>query len=142
MTQLKIHDELLGRSKETVLTIECLTEELTVRELIRQRVYQEVDDYNRQLDLKGHSELPKLLVTPTAVESLLNRETRKKAEENRQRRQRINWEKQFKLACEGFNSNAFFILVDDRQAEDLDESFQVAVDTEVTFVKLVPLVGG
>jgi hypothetical protein len=34
------------------------------------------------------------------------------------------------------------MLVDDRQAESLDQSFEVKVDTEVTFVKLVPLVGG
>jgi len=142
MTQLKIHDELLGRSKEAVLTIDCLTEKLTVRELIRQRIYQEVDDYNRQLDSKKQSEFPKLLVTPTGVESLLNRETRENSEKNRQRRQKINWEKQYELACQGFNSNAFFVLVDDRQAEDLEESFQVAIDTDLTFVKLVPLVGG
>jgi hypothetical protein len=30
----------------------------------------------------------------------------------------------------------------DRQATTLDEEFTVRADTEVTFVKLVPLVGG
>jgi hypothetical protein len=33
-------------------------------------------------------------------------------------------------------------LVGHRQAERLDEEFEVKVDTEVSFVKLVPLVGG
>lgn len=33
-------------------------------------------------------------------------------------------------------------LVGDKQAERLDDDFEVKVDTEVSFVKLVPLVGG
>jgi hypothetical protein len=38
--------------------------------------------------------------------------------------------------------NGFFVLVGDRQAESLDEPFEVKADTEVSFVKLMPLVGG
>ena len=54
----------------------------------------------------------------------------------------IRWEDQFDLACRAFESNGFFVLIGDRQAEELDEEFSVALDTEITFVKLVPLVGG
>jgi hypothetical protein len=42
----------------------------------------------------------------------------------------------------GFEKNGFFVLVGDKQAESLDQEFDVKVDTEVSFVKLVPLVGG
>ena len=45
-------------------------------------------------------------------------------------------------ALEAFGRNGFFVLVGDKQAVSLDEEFEVKVDTEVSFVKLVPLVGG
>jgi len=34
------------------------------------------------------------------------------------------------------------VLVDDRQAESLDEDIVVKPETRVSFLKLVPLVGG
>jgi hypothetical protein len=49
---------------------------------------------------------------------------------------------EFKLAVEGFSTNAFFILIDNRQAESLDEEFVVGPQTTVSFIKLTPLVGG
>lgn len=54
----------------------------------------------------------------------------------------IDWEEQYRGALEAFESNGFFILVGDRQVEALDEEFSVGVETEVQFVKLMPLVGG
>ena len=49
---------------------------------------------------------------------------------------------QCRHAVEAFQSNGFFMLVDDRQVEDLDEEIGVTGQTCVSFVKLVPLVGG
>lgn len=46
------------------------------------------------------------------------------------------------LALRGFGHNAFFVIVDDRQVTDLDAEIRLAPDTDVTFVRLVPLVGG
>jgi len=54
----------------------------------------------------------------------------------------IDWEAQFRRACEAFESNGFFMLIGDRQAESLEEAFDIGVETEVQFVKLTPLVGG
>ena len=54
----------------------------------------------------------------------------------------IDWEEQFRRACEAFETNSIFVLIDDRQAESLDEEFEIGVETEVQFVKLIPLVGG
>ena len=44
--------------------------------------------------------------------------------------------------CQAFTRNGFFVLVGDRQVESLDEELELKVDTDVSFVKLVPLVGG
>lgn len=142
MPILTINDERLGSPKEKVLTLDCLTEELSVRELIRQRVYQEVADYNQKFAANPEQPLPKLLVTPTEMEARLNAKPSNIASNRDPRKNQVDWEQQHELACRGFESNAFFILIDDRQAEELDETFRVAVDTEITFVKLVPLVGG
>ena len=57
-------------------------------------------------------------------------------------KRKIDWQEQFQRACESFERNGFFVLVGDRQAVTLDENFEVKVDTEISFVKLVPLVGG
>ncbi|MFG2330403.1 hypothetical protein ACGFMM_12320 [Streptomyces sp. NPDC048604] len=51
-------------------------------------------------------------------------------------------EREFARAVDAFGRNGFLVLVGDRQVEDLDETVELGPDTEVTFLKLVPLVGG
>ena len=36
----------------------------------------------------------------------------------------------------------FFILVDDHQVDNLEEKLTITPETQITFIKLVPLVGG
>jgi len=75
------------------------------------------------------------LVEPTNAERVLNGYKLKA-------KRKIDWEEQHKRALEAFERNGFFVLVGDKQAESLDQEFEVKVETEVSFVKLVPLVGG
>lgn len=132
MTTLRIHDETAtGQRVGAGLTLDCLTETLTMRELIRARIYQEVWDYNQR-----QPEFSTGLVEPTDAERTLN------GVRLRQRGRTVDWEEQYARALRAFGANGFFILVGNRQAESLDESFRVAVDTEISFVKLTPLVGG
>ena len=77
------------------------------------------------------------LVTPSPAERLLNGE-----KDKTKSRRRIDWEAQYERALAAFARNGFFVLVGDRQVEDLDEEIELKVHTEVSFVKLVPLVGG
>jgi hypothetical protein len=129
-TTLTIHDETASGQKTHTFTLECLTEEMTVRELIRARIYQEVQDYN----LKA-PEFFRGLVEPTQAERVLNGYKLKT-------KRKIDWQEQYERALESFSRNGFFVLVGDRQADSLDEKFAVKVETEISFVKLVPLVGG
>jgi hypothetical protein len=127
---LTIYDETTSGQKTHSFTLECLTERMTVRELIRARIYQEVQDYNQKEPEYFHG-----LVEPLEAERTLNG--------YRLRRQKkIQWEDQLQRALEAFERNGFFVLVGDKQATRLDEEFDVKVDTEISFVKLVPLVGG
>lgn len=127
---LIVHDERASGELTLSVTLSFPSERLTVRELIRERIYQEVQDYN--VAQTGYFNG---LVEPTDAEKTLNGfKLRKK--------RKIDWEEQFARALDGFQRNGFFILVGDRQAEDLDEVLEVNGETEVSFVKLVPLVGG
>jgi hypothetical protein len=111
------------------LTLDVLDETLSVRELIRGRVYQEVQDYNRR---RGEAAF-RGLVTPGEAETALN---------GPRPRREIDWKAQFDQTCEAVERNGFFLLIDDRQAESLAETITLRHDTRVSFVKLVPLVGG
>ncbi|MBL8587359.1 MAG: hypothetical protein JNK46_02420 [Methylobacteriaceae bacterium] len=46
------------------------------------------------------------------------------------------------IALAGFDKNAFFLLVDGAQVTRLDETIPLRPTSEVTFVRLLPLVGG
>ena len=55
---------------------------------------------------------------------------------------RLDWEKQADAAVEAFTRNGFFVFVGDRQIEDLDAELTLDETDVVSFVRLVPLVGG
>ena len=50
--------------------------------------------------------------------------------------------KQASVAKDAFKKNGFFILIDNTQAESLEQVFALHKDSEISFVKLTPLVGG
>ncbi len=54
----------------------------------------------------------------------------------------IDWHEQFDKAIEAFEKRQILVLVNDRQAASLDESFQIGPKTVVCFLRLTLLVGG
>lgn len=129
-TQLPVYDETVSGERTPACTLDFLNERITVRELIRERVYQEVREFNARTP-----EVFRGLVEPTDAERVLNGYKLR-------RHRRIDWEEQFLRATEAFERNGFFILIDDRQAESLTEEVSITPSTQVSFVKLLPLVGG
>ncbi|GAA3923235.1 hypothetical protein GCM10023085_00560 [Actinomadura viridis] len=103
---------------------------MTVRELIRLRVREEVARHNARPVRRFHG-----LVRPEDAETELNgyllREPR-----------RLDWERQADVAERAFLGNGFLMLAGDRQVEDLDEEVDLAGDPELVFIKLIPLAGG
>jgi hypothetical protein len=124
------YDETTAGDRTPGLTLEFITARVTARELIRRRVYEEVQEYNLSTP-----EYFRGLVQPTDAERVLN------GYKLRQRR-KLNWEEQYERAVEAFRQNGFVMLVDDHQVEELDEEVDLRLDTEVSFLKLIPLVGG
>lgn len=139
---LTIRDETASGKVTHSLTLDVLDETVTVRELIRSRVYQEVDDYNRKLRQTNTDPVAyNGLVKPTDLDAVLN-SSKAARSPSRARQREIDFKQQFDVACRAFEQNGFFILIDDKQAERLDEMFTLRHDTTVSFVKLTPLVGG
>lgn len=134
MQTVLVRDESLTGAISAEFTLQVLTEELTVRELIRSRVYQEVQDYNVQRRLQPQSSF-RGLIQPSAEETQLNgpRSTRQKE---------VDWKAQFQRAVEAYESGQMLILVDNRQTESLEETVTLRPDTVVSFLRLTMLVGG
>jgi len=129
-TTLTVRDETTSGGTLREFALELLTERITVRELIRSRVYQEVQDYNRLQPQVFHG-----LVQPTDAENALNGYKLGKP-------RMIDWKVQYDKATEAFEANGILILVDDKQAESLDQEIVVRPDTRVSFLRLTMLVGG
>ena len=129
-TTLLVRDESTGGQTTNELSLEFLTERIDVRELIRSRVYQEVQDYNRSAGgvFRG-------LVQPTDAEQVLNGFRLRKPRQ-------IDWKKQFEQAVEAFEAGRVLVLVDQKQVSSLDEEIVLGPGTDVAFLRLVPLVGG
>jgi hypothetical protein len=132
---LTIRDETAAGDVYSELPLEFPSERITVRELIRERVYQEVQDFNQ----KDQERVFRGLVQPTDTERVLNG---RQPEYRFKTRRAIEWKPQFEKALEAFSRNGFFILIDDRQADSLDQEYTVNPRTQVSFVKLTMLVGG
>ena len=134
--QLTIRDESTDGKTTGETVVEFLTERITVEELIRGRVYQEVQDYNQRKPDRFEG-----LVRPTDASSA--------AGGSRMSPPRtIDWKAQFDVACQAFERNQVLILVDDKQVDRLQETIELRPAgpgmeaTSVTFLRLTPLVGG
>ena len=129
---LTVRDETPAGGVTNQWSLEFPTETISVRDLIRERVYQEVQDYNLRQQVGPY----KGLVQPEGYEQALN------GPRTGAKNKPIDWRKQYDAAIEAFETNRMLILVDDRQAESLDQTFTIGASTAVTFLRLTLLVGG
>jgi len=130
MQNILIKDESATGKILNEVMIAVENELTTVKEIIEARVYAEVEAYNQKLP-----EYFKGLVQPSDAERTLNG-----YKLNAPRK--IDPEKQVYVALDAFQKNGYFILIDDQQAETLEQEILVGADTSVSFVQLTPLVGG
>lgn len=128
---LRIVDETPRGEVLHEVRLTLVRERVTAREIITQRVRQEVEAFNAQ----SAAQIFRGLVQPTDTEAELN------GYRLRTRRP-LDAEAQCTEALRAFGANGFFMLANGRQIEALDEEIVVTPETKVAFVKLVPLVGG
>ena len=115
------------------LTLELLAPTISARQLIELRVRDEVARFN----LNNGAQVFHGLVQPADAEATLNG-----YEYRLRERKAIDAEQQCQKALQAFEANGFLLLAGERQVESLDEPIRVTPDLRVSFVKLVPLVGG
>src|SRR5262245_18364754 len=131
-TTLTMKDESIYSSfgDRYVFKLSLKTYRLTVRELIRARVEREMAEYKTRRSDKLYG--------------LLQAQETEQAQNNARPRkfQSLDCQEQFDKAVQAFLRNGFILLVDQRQVESLDTWIEVKPETEVTFLKLVALVGG
>jgi hypothetical protein len=131
MAVVTIVDETTSGTRTDGWGMEIAEERITLRELIRRRVFQEAAELNAAGVPAVGGGLVKALPTARSLNG-----------------HRAGWsgridpEQQFALAVTAFSRNGFVVLVGDHQPLELDEELDLSVDTDVTFLKLVPLVGG
>lgn len=130
MGMVTIADETTSGERGGTWVLDIAEERLALREVIRRRVFQEVAEYNAR-----HPAVFRSLVQPAGAERTQHGYTLRE-------RRHIDAEAQYLLAVKAFGRNGFVVLVGDRQVEDLDAEVDLPAGTEVTFMKLVPLVGG
>jgi hypothetical protein len=130
MPVLTILDETASGSILHRLELEINQEILTVGELIARRVHDEVSAYNARQTGTFQG-----LVQPTESEKVLNGYRVRPSH-------LIDAEQQVYRALEAFQQNGFFVLVNNRQAESLDEQVWLGEGATASFLKLTPLVGG
>ncbi|MFT6153762.1 MAG: hypothetical protein ACJA1X_001107 [Bermanella sp.] len=125
---LLIRDENSFGSVYNELKLSFDKVQVSIQDIITERVYQEVVKYNHRAPEYKYS-----LVNPKEDEVLLNKP---------QKKHQVNSEKQVEVALKAFDSNGFFILIDEIQAEALEQLVTIKPDTKVGFIKLTQLVGG
>jgi hypothetical protein len=127
---LTIRDATLSGETLGEWSLDFLTERITVRELIRSRVYQEVQDYNRRQPERFRG-----LIEPGDEEQALN-------EPKKTRPRQIDWQRQFERALGAFRQQQVLILLDGKQLRDLDEEIELKPGGEASFLRLTMLTGG
>jgi hypothetical protein len=128
--RVTIADET-GSGRETArLLLDDVPSPVALRELIRHRVREEVARFNASPSPHFNG-----LVQPTDSEATLNGYALRQP-------RRLDPEAQAAAALTAFTRNGFFVFVADRQVDDLDEMLTLADTDVVSFVRLVPLVGG
>lgn len=118
---------------EILRTLELLLSSSTVtaRTIIEQRVRAEVEAFNeRPEETRFHG-----FVQPTQTEAELNGYRFKT-------RRSVDPDAQVARAISAFEANGFFMLAHGKQIESLDEPIPMTEPMEVSFIKLVALVGG
>lgn len=102
------------------ITLPGLPDRITLRELIRMRVREEVARYN----LRPWGIFQGLVQTMGLPD-----------------RQPLDWRTQADAAIDLFTSNGFIVLVNGRQVVDLETRLDLRGDLDVRFIRLTPLAG-
>jgi len=131
LVNLRVVDETSSGQIYNETMLRLASKRVCARDVIEQRVRQEVQKFN---DAKKKG-LFSGLVQPRNTEKELNGYRLKKVKT-------IDADEQVDIALSAFTENKYFFLVDNKQVVSLDDEFGITDDTKISFLKLIPVVGG
>jgi hypothetical protein len=127
---IRIKEETSGGNIVSEMKVKLAAEVVSIKDIIEAKVNAQVETQYQQLDGIYNG-----LVEPADTEKMLNVYSQRPAA-------KISTEKQVNAALDAFRQNNFFMLIDNIQAESLDQMVVINDKTEVSFLKLTSLVGG
>ena len=130
MPSIRLIDETTSGGRFEAPMLELEKDHLTVHELIALRVRAEVRRYNNERRGPYYG-----LVQPSDLETMLNGPAER-------RFRPIDADRQVEVALKAFREGRFLVLLPDRQVETLEETVILNDGDEVSFLRMVPLVGG
>ncbi len=130
VTRVQVFDESTTGDRHERPEIQFSKQIVSVREIIEGRIEAEVAAYNQSRPEKFQG-----LIKPTEAEAKFNpaRPTKFKP---------VNPQAQIDVAIKAFESGSLLVLLPRKQAKSLDELVELAPGDEVSFLRLVPLIGG
>lgn len=127
---VKVQNSNLG-AITSEFKIETSSTTITVKELIIEKVKQEVTIHNQKVE-----ESLQAIGESTNYEQVINQKS------NRYKLVPADIERECYIAFDAFAQNRFFLFINDKQYLNLEEPLPVASIIEVLFLKLTPLTGG
>lgn len=125
--------------------LELLEERITVSELIRRTVEEQVRELlvKRKLDAQEARQiLDRQYLTAEQVAAQAEKGAIRYPSSTRTKVPDIDPEAEVRKALRAFKAGSYFITVDGKQMERLDEVVTFAPGTRVTFLRLMPMRGG
>ncbi len=137
---LKLIESVVGEPTRHSFQLKLVSETVTAKEIVAQHVAAEVGRENtrRAKTRADHDRAASFLVgiAQHPDEARLNK-TKK-----RPKLPKLDADAEIDAAQAAFEARQVIMLVDDKQIEDLTATVTVTDDSEVQFLRLVPLVGG
>ena len=130
MATLTIEDRTATGTPIGHIDLPDMPDRITLRDLIRLRVREEVARYNLRPSRSSRGSSSRRAPCPSDARSGSP--------------SRGGWTGRSRpdVACESFERNGFFVLVNRKQVTELDDTIELVGTVDIGFIKLTPLVGG
>lgn len=132
--QITIQEETFVGKILNKIALEVDKEQMTIAELIRYKVEHSVAKHNATVEAENNQ-----AGTQHAVETVLNKH---KPQTYAFKRELADSEQETYRAWEAFKTNQLIVLIDNSQAESLEQEVLFNQDTVASFLKMTQLVGG
>lgn len=139
LTQLSIVEKIVGQTQRQAFTLRLASERVSARDVIAKHVREEVDRLN-DLARRRHAEHDR--VASFLVGDHSHELERKLNKPNPRSPKVLDAAKEVESALEAIEARKVIVLFDDFEVEDLDADLTMTDQSKITFLRLVPLVGG